>query len=85
MESKTEIIFNGKKYFKWGARNYYRYTKDKKVYYLHRDIWSYFNGIIPIDMEIHHKDGNSENNYLSNMEAIDYKEELAPRWALAES
>lgn len=44
--------------------------KDNKsrLYYHHRVVWFYFNGVIPDGYEINHKDENKSNNSLCNLE-----------------
>jgi hypothetical protein len=37
---------------------------------LHRDVWSSVNGPIPDGFDIHHIDGDKENNHPSNLEAL---------------
>lgn len=37
---------------------------------LHRLIWETFNGEIPHDMQINHKDEDTHNNNISNMELV---------------
>lgn len=68
------IVFNGRKYN--------RYPNSKRIphqrYYtigggrslLHRDIWEFYNGPIPDGYHVHHKDGNWDNNDISNLECI---------------
>lgn len=41
---------------------------------LHRAVWEKSNGPIPKGMEIHHIDGNSFNNKLSNLTIMDARE-----------
>lgn len=43
-------------------------------YYIHRVIWSYFNGEIPENMQVNHKDENKYNNSLSNLDLISPKD-----------
>jgi len=44
--------------------------KKRGVRRLHEEIWIAANGPIPSDHDIHHVDGNSLNNNLSNLQAI---------------
>lgn len=62
------IMFNGSKYT---IRNngYYGKTNDGRTL-LHRDIWEKSNGIIPEGFDIHHIDGNKQNNKIENLELI---------------
>ncbi len=58
--------FNGKTYHLYkGERYYSRGTKR-----LHRVVWEYYNGPIPEGYEIHHKDGDPENNDISNLVCV---------------
>jgi hypothetical protein len=41
-----------------------------KDYYQHRLVWETENGPIPIGHVIHHKDGDTRNNDLQNLECI---------------
>ena len=41
---------------------------------MHRYVWEYYNGEIPKECEIHHKDGNRHNNNISNLECISISE-----------
>lgn len=59
------IIWNKEKYT-LRENGYYANTKNKRKY-LHRELWEIKNGPIPGGHEIHHLDGNKENNDLSNM------------------
>jgi hypothetical protein len=65
--------FNGKVYHLYpGERYYSRGTKR-----LHRVVWEYYNGAIPPDCEIHHKDGNPHNNDISNLACIPHGQHKA--------
>ena len=77
MEKET-IIYKGRKY------NRYPNSKRRhlRVYYwchdkwkepprtLHRDIWKETYGDIPKGFVIHHKDGNTLNNNIENLEIL---------------
>jgi hypothetical protein len=68
------IVYKGERYFRYpnakhgGSRLYFSTDSGRKV--LHREIWESANGPIPDGMHIHHKDFNSLNNALSNMELL---------------
>lgn len=47
--------------------------KQKQVS-VHRFVWEAFNGAIPTDKVINHKDGDKTNNSLSNLELVSNKE-----------
>ena len=59
-------VFNGKEYYLYPNSNYF--SKGRKR--LHRVIWEYYNGDISKDYEIHHVDGNTFNNEISNLNII---------------
>ena len=63
------------------------YTKKKaKQERVHRFIWEYFNGKIPIDKMIDHIDGDKTNNCLTNLrlasakQNIDYARSMRGNW-----
>ena len=41
---------------------------------LHREVWKDANGVIPKGYQIHHKDGNTHNNSIENLEMVTTKE-----------
>lgn len=61
------IEFNGKTYYRT-AEGYWRSTDKHRP--LHRDIWEAAHGKIPDGYEIHHIDGNKDNNELSNLQCM---------------
>lgn len=50
--------------------------RSKKVS-LHRYIWMTYNGPIPSDHVIHHKDGNKLNNDIENLECVPERDHLS--------
>lgn len=57
--------------------NSYRTKNGKQlVLYRHRVIWHYFNGEIPIGLQIDHIDGNRKNNRLDNLRLVTHKENM---------
>lgn len=63
-------------------RNGYYLTSaqyDNKIYYFmeHRVVWVWNNGAIPEGFVVNHKDYNRANNYISNLELMTQKENLA--------
>jgi hypothetical protein len=56
-------------YFYCGSRQ----SRERGTSTYHRDLWIKNNGPVPRGFHIHHKDGNSMNNDLSNLECIDGK------------
>lgn len=71
MVREKKIVFDGIVYALNG--NYYRKHKwsGKGPSNLHRAIWERHNGPIPEGMEIHHKDEDTFNNDISNLECVD--------------
>jgi hypothetical protein len=67
------IEFNGNKFRLHGK--YYRKNcwSKKGSSNLHRAIWEYHNGIIPLGFDIHHIDGDSFNNDITNLECVNRK------------
>lgn len=76
-----EIEFENQIYKLWpesknkGLANYFRcFKRELGVDYLHREVWKKHNGRIPEGYEVHHKDENSLNNEIENLELITIKE-----------
>jgi len=83
MKEKRVIVYNGKNYTKYGDSKYYWHHgkwKEPPVS-LHVQIWKDNYGEIPKGYIIHHKDGNADNNGLSNLECITEKEHKARHYA----
>jgi transcription elongation factor Elf1 len=81
----VEIKFDGDLAFVDG----YKFRKDKKTGYylstckigtsrirLHRYMWMKYHGEIPKGFEVHHKDGNKDNNEIDNLELMTKKKHL---------
>jgi hypothetical protein len=89
-ESGKTIIFNG--FFYKLYENYYRRAKTtyNPIGYLHRAIWTYYNGEIPKGYHVHHKDHDTTNNEIQNLEIIKesehqkYHNNLPGCWAQSE-
>lgn len=62
------IVWNERK-FTIDHHGYYRETSGPRKH-LHRLVWSQANGRIPKGYDVHHKDGNQQNNKLSNLELL---------------
>lgn len=78
MDRPKTITFNGHKYGLNGK--YYRlynYGKRDVPTTLHRAIWVEKNGPIPPGHHIHHKDGDTFNNKIENLECISASEHLS--------
>jgi hypothetical protein len=74
---KETVLLDGMKFHRypnikgiWGS--YYSHQNKGKGLnlYLHRYIWSKVNGDIPEGHDIHHRDGNTGNNSIENLECI---------------
>lgn len=63
------ITFNGVRYTK--REHGYWASTSKKRNYLHRDVWKFFKGTIPVGFDIHHIDGNKDNNDIKNLHLTD--------------
>src|SRR3990167_4923373 len=60
--------FNGVNYYK--LAKYYQHCGRHKSYLLHRIVWAYHHGEIPLKHAIHHKDHDINNNQISNLEIM---------------
>jgi hypothetical protein len=71
-----ELFFQGRRYTrKPGRRSFYcnEWDRKQKRYTYrayHRDVWSDTHGPIPPNCDIHHTDGDWNNNVLENFECI---------------
>ena len=75
------VTFNGIKYRRYpnaknaSDRKYYTASKADRIAgragYLHRDVWKAAHGEIPPGFDIHHKDGDPNNNDVSNLECVE--------------
>jgi hypothetical protein len=61
----------------YGRKQYNKITKKYSWVILHRKIWEAHFGPIPYDHIIHHKDGNSSNNDVSNLQCVPLKDHLS--------
>ena len=59
--------FNGKKYYLYTNERYF----SKGVKRMHVEVWKFYNGEVPKNYHVHHKDGNTKNNNISNLECIE--------------
>lgn len=64
--------FNGSLYRIWPSDRYYSKGGSR----LHRDAWKAAFGKIPDGCHIHHRDGDTSNNHIANLECIDAREHL---------
>lgn len=65
---KPSQEFDGKK-FTLRATGYYSLSVSDRCL-MHRYVWEYFNGPIPDNFDVHHKDENKSNNDISNLEIM---------------
>lgn len=64
MEEKSKyIIYNGAKYTL--QQGYYR-----RIIQLHRQVWEDHFGPIPENHQIHHRNGNGQDNRIENLECV---------------
>ncbi len=68
--------FDGNLYRLWPKERYFSRGGSR----LHRDVWVAAFGPIPDGCHIHHRDGDSANNRLSNLECIASGEHLSKEW-----
>jgi len=66
---KKFIEFDGRRYCRDEVRGYYFIAKKsgEKTRSLHRDVWKFYNGDIPLGMFVHHIDGDKSNNEIDNL------------------
>jgi hypothetical protein len=61
----------------WGYhRIKFTYNRKRYTVFVHRAVYSFFHGEIPDGMMINHKDGNKQNNALSNLEIVTPRENI---------
>jgi hypothetical protein len=68
--------FNGALYRLWPNERYFSKGGSR----LHRDVWEFAFGEIPLGHHIHHRDGNPVNNSISNLECMEATEHLKLTW-----
>jgi ribonucleotide reductase alpha subunit len=56
------------------SNHYISVGNDVKFYSEHRMIWEFHNGLIPKGSVIHHKDFNSKNNAIGNLQCMTWKD-----------
>lgn len=53
------------------AGGYYRRTVGARTVYLHREVWAAAHGPIPDGYHVHHRNGDTADNRLANLELIE--------------
>ena len=73
------VVFNGRTYWRYpeSVRPSHRRYFARAGHRLHRDVWIHHNGPIPEGMHIHHIDGDTGNNDISNLACITRAEHFA--------
>lgn len=82
MAKRETIIYNGQKYNRYPESPrrhlrvyYWKHDKNKEPpVALHRQVWMDHYGEIPPGHHIHHKDGDTENNSIENLECVSPKD-----------
>ena len=80
MPKVESILYDGKKWNRYpeakrrSDRVYFKRSVTGGTVWLHRYIWEKANGAIPKGFHIHHKDGNTLNNDLSNLACLSVAE-----------
>jgi hypothetical protein len=78
-ETTDSVVFNGITFRRYplskreSDRRYYRADgrlRKQGISYLHHEIWKAYHGEIPEGFHVHHKDGNTLNNDISNLELL---------------
>jgi len=65
-ESLPVQLFKGKKYFLYPNERYF----SKGCKRLHRVVWEHHNGKVPKGYHVHHVDGDTFNNEISNLNLV---------------
>lgn len=77
------LVWNGRKYRRYpnsrheANRRYFQRSFSGGTAWLHRDVWEHHNGPIPDGFDVHHKDGDTGNNDIANLELLTRAEHVA--------
>lgn len=71
-------IYFGRKFYK--SVNGYWICCKSGLPWAHRWVWMNVNGEIPQNLDIHHIDGNKDNNEIQNLELITRSEHQKKHW-----
>jgi hypothetical protein len=66
-------LFNDKEYYLYKGERYFSRGRHR----LHIVVWEHFNGAIPKGYHVHHKDGNTHNNTIANLELVESSTHLS--------
>ena len=66
------VLFNLNRYTLRNTGYYGRTNKNRDL--LHRDVWEFYKGTIPNGFDIHHINGNKEDNRIENLECLSKSE-----------
>jgi hypothetical protein len=72
-------FYFGKKFYKQAYGYWVHRTKDI-CKLAHRWVWENHNGDIPSDMDIHHIDGNKDNNEIENLKMLSRSDHRKEHW-----
>jgi hypothetical protein len=72
-------IHFGKKFYKQ-TYGYWVHRTKEKCELAHRWVWKNHNGDIPENMDIHHIDGNKDNNEIENLKILCRSEHRKEHW-----
>lgn len=75
---KNHRIYFGRKFYK-NCGGYWVCCRSRQPW-AHRWVWINYYGKIPNNMDIHHKDGNKDNNEIENLELLTRSEHQKKHW-----
>lgn len=76
--SEKYQYFNDIKFSRNQETGYYFNRAVRKT--MHRYVWEFYNGKIPAFCQVHHKDGNKDNNDIDNLELLRSGEHQKQHW-----
>lgn len=85
-ETTDSVVFNGITFRRYpnakrlSDRRYYRADgrlRKQGISYLHKTVWEFYNGKVPDGYHIHHKNGDTLDNRIENLELLPGKSHLA--------
>lgn len=72
-------IHFGLKFYKQ-TNGYYINRVKERTLLAHRWVWENYNGPIPDNMDIHHKDANKDNNSIENLQMMNRSDHRKEHW-----